>query len=144
MHLISRRKADGRNRLMGKAIRPSTLYTGEMYMTVMMLIFATTKTILALPHAIIQLVQQVVLREKTQSTEDATPIHLRQPSLHIFQSESPLLGTQLPPHQNAYRRGLYTAFQKHLFNMLTLTHLYLIINNRGKGSKFTISLQKNA
>ena len=94
-----------------KAVGLAALEASEVdVIEVVLFILAAAHTVLLLPCAIIDVVQQMMLHKEAQCTKDAGAVHVRHSLLHVGQRECLFLLGTLLPHQNPDRRGLHAMF----------------------------------
>lgn len=82
-HCKTRRKRDDRYLTVGDAIGATTTSACEMHMIDMMIAVAMTHTVFAYPRAVINIVEQMTLREETKRAENARPIEIGHQFLYI-------------------------------------------------------------
>ena len=110
IHLISIGQFDDGYLIVFKAICLSAFHACEVYMVEMAAVGATAHAVLLLTGAVVYLMQQLVLGEQAQCTEDARPVHVGHQLLHVAQGECLLLPYGLFPHEYSHCRGFHSVF----------------------------------
>ena len=121
-HLKTVGQFDKRNLIVFKGICLSAFHACEMDVVDMSAIAATAHAILLLTAAVIYLVQQVMLGKKPKSTEDARPVHVGHPLLHVAEGKCLLLPRSLFPNEYPHCRGFHPVFCQMIFYSVHFRH----------------------
>lgn len=116
----------------------TTMAAGEVNVVEVMIVVATTTdAILLLASAIVDLMEQVMLGEETEGTEDATTIHVRHPDLHVEQGEGLVTIAGLTPYQVADGGGLDAVFYQMCFDIFHGAKIYVFSISRYMRRRFS-------
>ena len=107
-HKEALRQAHQRYGIVFEAVGLATLRACEVNMVEVAVVFAAAHAIFLLPSTIIDSMQQVMVSEELQSTEDAGAVHVGQQTLHVGEREGLALLTGILPHQYAHCSGVDT------------------------------------
>lgn len=126
-HLKTVRQLDNGYLIVFKAICLSAFHACEMDVVDMPTVAATAYAILLLTTAVVNLVQQVMLDKKPKRTEDARPVHVGHPLLHVAEGECLLLPCSLFPHEYSHGRGFHSMFCQMFFYSFHFRHYSFFI-----------------
>ena len=128
-HIEALGQLDNGNLVVFKAICLSAFHACEMDVVDMPTVAAAAYAVLLLTAAVVNLVQQVMLGKKPQRTEDARPVHVGHPLLHVAEGECLLLTRSLLPHQYSHCRGFHSMFCQMFFYSFHFRHYSFIIHH---------------